>query len=109
MAVRSRDRSTADGWIVAATTRSGLNGSGDSSLVPRWRVTRNDGPKTALPAVAPLRARTPRLPACLVSFPAVSTSTVPSALVGRQARLLIPKATVKPSTVTRPVAGPLCS
>jgi hypothetical protein len=29
--------------------------------------------------------------------------------VGRQARVLIPKATVKPSTVTRPVAGPLCS
>ena len=48
-----------------------------------------------------------RLPACLVSFPALPSSTAGAG--ARQAMVLIPKATVKPSTVIRPVAGPLYS
>jgi hypothetical protein len=75
--------------------------------VPRCRVTRNDGPKTALPAVAGHERLGSRHVSCRSLALPNSTAVLP--LVRRQARVLIPKATVKPSTVTRPVAGPLCS
>src|SRR4051794_28692828 len=59
---RSRDSSSGwrrsdDGWTVATT----FSANSDSNNFPRSRVTRNDGPKIAWAAVAPMQTSKPGL------------------------------------------------